>query len=106
MPSFLLQPPVENALRHGLLRERGGTIAVWANVRNGQVHITIDDDGRGSLGEPPEREGLGLTNTRARLEQLYGDEFSLDILARRDGFTLAMALPYRIGSSSSQEAAA
>ena len=106
VPSFLLQPPVENALRHGLLQETGGTVAVQANVRDGQVHITVDDDGRGSHGEPPEREGLGLTNTRARLEQLYGDEFSLDISARRDGFTLAMALPYRIAPGSSQEGAA
>ena len=106
VPSFLLQPLVENALRHGLLPETGGTVTVQANVRAGQVHITVDDDGRGSHGEPREREGLGLTNTGARLEQLYGDEFSLDISARRDGFTLAMALPYRIASSSSQEGAA
>lgn len=106
VPSFLLQPLVENALRHGLLPEKGGHVSVHAKVRSGEVHITVDDDGRGTDGEPPEREGLGLTNTRARLEQLYGGEFSLDISARRDGFTLAMALPYRIASSSSQEGAA
>ena len=95
VPSFLLQPLVENALRHGLLRETGGTVSVEANVRDGEVHITVDDDGRGSQGELPEREGLGLSNTRARLEQLYGAEFSLDILARTNGFALSMALPYR-----------
>lgn len=98
VPSFLLQPLVENALRHGLLRETGGTVAVQANVEDGEIHITVEDDGRGTDGELPAREGLGLSNTRARLEQSYGNEFSLDITARSDGFALAMALPYRVAS--------
>jgi len=98
VPSFLLQPLVENALRHGLLPETGGRVSVQATVRQDRVHIAVKDDGRGNGSELPAREGLGLSNTRARLEQMYGDEFSLDISARRDGFALAMALPYRITS--------
>lgn len=99
VPNFLLQPLVENALRHGLLPKAGGCVAVRAYVEEGEVQITIEDNGRGSRSEVPEREGLGLSNTRARLEQLYGEAFALDISAREDGFTLAMALPYRVETS-------
>jgi hypothetical protein len=98
VPSFLLQPLVENALRHGLLPETGGCVSVQATVRHDRVHIAVEDDGGGNGRELPAREGLGLSNTRARLEQMYGDGFSLDISAGRDGFALAIALPYRIAS--------
>ncbi|HEX8251533.1 MAG TPA: histidine kinase, partial [Thermoanaerobaculia bacterium] len=95
VPSFLLQPLVENALRHGLLPETGGRVSVRANVQRDEVHITVDDDGRASLGNGPAREGLGLSNTRARLAQMYGDAFSLGIAAREHGFAVATVLPYR-----------
>lgn len=98
VPSFLLQPLVENALRHGLLPETGGRVTVHAIVRDAMLHITVEDNGRTRDHDLPPREGLGLANTRARLEQLYGDGFSLDVSARRDGFALAMTLPYRIAS--------
>ena len=98
VPSFLLQPLVENALRHGLLPETGGCVSVRADVREDRVHITVRDDGRGTGSERPAREGLGLSNTRARLEQIYGEQFSLDIAPRNDGFALAMELPYRMAS--------
>jgi two-component sensor histidine kinase len=96
VPSFLLQPLVENALRHGLLPEKGGHVSVHAKVRNGEAHITVDDDGARQR-DAPAREGLGLSNTRARLAQMYGDAFSFDIAAGENGFAVAMALPYRSG---------
>jgi hypothetical protein len=95
VPSFLLQPLVENALRHGLLPETGGRVAIHADVRQREVHLTVDDDGRTSHSEVPAREGLGLSNTRARLEQMYGEACSFDIDARANGFAVAMVLPYR-----------
>jgi len=55
----------------------------------------VDDDGRASHREVPAREGLGLSNTRARLAHMYGDGFSLDIAAGENGFAVAMVLPYR-----------
>ena len=98
VPSFLLQPLVENALRHGLLPESGGRVSVQASVGDGMLHMIVEDNGRMRDHDLPLREGLGLANTRARLEQLCGDEFSLDISARPDGFALAMTLPYRMAS--------
>ena len=95
VPSFLLQPLVENALRHGLLPETGGRVSVHAIIRDAMLHILVEDNGRMRDHDLPPREGLGLANTRARLEQLYGDEFSLEVSARRDGFALAMTLPCR-----------
>jgi hypothetical protein len=95
VPSFLLQPLVENALRHGLLPETGGRVTVQANVRDGMVHIAVDDDGHATDSEVPGREGLGLSNTRARLAQMYGDRSALDVAAREHGFGVAVGLPYR-----------
>ncbi|HET7436838.1 MAG TPA: ATP-binding protein [Thermoanaerobaculia bacterium] len=92
MPSFLLQPLVENALRHGLLPETGGRVSVHAEIRSGEVHIAVDDNGRSRHHDVPAREGLGLSNTRARLAQLYGDGCSFDIVARENGFAVAMVL--------------
>ena len=95
VPSFLLQPLVENALRHGLLPEKGGQVSVHARVRSGEVHIRVDDDGGANHREVPAREGLGLSNTRARLAQMYGDGFSFDIAPRENGFAVTTVLPYR-----------
>ena len=95
VPSFLLQPLVENALRHGLLPEKGGQVSVHANVRGGEVHIRVDDDGGANQREVSAREGLGLSNTRARLAQMYGDGFSFDIAPRQNGFAVTTVLPYR-----------
>ena len=95
VPSFLLQPLVENALRHGLLPEKGGQVTVHANVRDGEVYIRVNDDGGANHREVPAREGLGLSNTRARLAQVYGDGFSFDVAPREDGFAVTTVLPYR-----------
>lgn len=100
VPSFLLQPLVENALRHGLEPESGGRVHVRATVDAGALRIDIDDNGRSDDSAHPPRQGLGLSNTRARLAQLYGDEFFLHTTARRDGFGVAVELPYRTGEVS------
>jgi two-component sensor histidine kinase len=94
VPSFLLQPLVENALRHGLLPETGGRVLVQARVRGGMLHILVEDNGGMRDQELPLREGLGLSNTRARLEQMYGDAFFLDLAPHPDGFRVTLRLPY------------
>ncbi len=79
VPDLLLQPLVENALRHGLEPKRGPVrLRVLARRRGGGLELRVEDDG---VGLPPggPREGLGLALTRERLAALYGDahEFSL-----------------------------
>ena len=71
VPNLVLQPLVENAFRHGLaLMQTVGRVAVRAERDNGDLVLTVHDNGRGPAKEM--REGVGLTNTRARLTQLYG----------------------------------
>ncbi len=72
LPSLLLQPIVENAIEHGIApRVEGGTIAISASVIDGRLHIEIRDDGVGLDSPTAEGHGVGLSNVRKRLAQLY-----------------------------------
>jgi two-component system, LytTR family, sensor kinase len=83
IPSMLLQPVVENSLRHGLAPKlEGGKIHLRTSNRDGRLHIEIQDNGVGISEEKmPDVyvEGIGLSNVRERLHVLYGDDFRLDI---------------------------
>jgi LytS/YehU family sensor histidine kinase len=88
VPTLILQPIVENAIRHGFSVTPGpGTIVIRAAIDRRRLHIDVMDDGPG----PPEpiRDGYGLRNTRSRLRALYGDNAALAIARRREGGTLA-----------------
>jgi two-component system, LytTR family, sensor kinase len=79
VPNLILQPLVENAVKHGVSkRARGGAIRITASARNGMLALSVSNDGP-SL--PPNWEsaggGIGLANVRARLRSLYGDDFAL-----------------------------
>ena len=96
IPMLLMQPLVENAIRHGLSKHsESGRIDVAVRLVAEQVELTIRDDGRGlSRGEP--QEGIGLRNTRARLEALFGDSFALDVTQHDGGGVLVLvSFPYR-----------
>lgn len=70
VPSLILQPLVENAIRHGLAPKRsGGQIVVGAHRDGAMLVLTVRDDGIG--GQQPMREGIGLGNLRRRLDVLY-----------------------------------
>jgi len=72
VPLFILQPLVENAIRHGIDRRAGaGRIDIRAHAAGELIEISVADDGAG-LSENGIREGIGLSNIRLRLEQLYG----------------------------------
>ena len=74
VPNLILQPIVENAMRHAIGNSHSGHVEITAAPRNGVVHIEVKDNGPGiqALETRPGR-GLGLANTRARLAGLYGD---------------------------------
>jgi signal transduction histidine kinase len=99
VPSLLLQPLVENAIRHGLShRTGGGTLRVAAEREGGELRITIADDGVGlPEAEAPDRTtGLGLTITQQRLERLYpGHRPRLEIHnGRNAGVVVEIAIPW------------
>jgi two-component system, LytTR family, sensor kinase len=95
VPSLLLQPLVENALRHGIARRAdAGLLQVMARREGQQLVLTVRDDGPGLPATPPE-SGVGLANTRARLAALYGDEASLEVAnAEGGGVIVTVRLPY------------
>ena len=81
VPQLILQPIVENAIRHGIGRSSSaGRIRISASKVNGTVELRVQDDGPGlSPSELSGHEGIGLGNTRARLQQLYGQHARLKI---------------------------
>lgn len=93
VPALLLQPLVENAARHGLAeRQSQGRILICAHSDGVNLHLSVSDNGKGMPGQPS--EGIGLSNTRARLQLLYGDAAGFAIEAVPDGGTLvSICLP-------------
>jgi sensor histidine kinase YesM len=83
IPSLLLQPLVENAVKHGIAQvERGGVLRIAARVFAGELLIELSDNGPGAEpvnGEIPNGRGVGLRNTRERLHELYGARHSFRI---------------------------
>ena len=83
VPSMLLQPIVENCLKHGLAPKiDGGKIQLRTTNRDGRLHIEIEDNGVGISEEKMPHvyvEGIGLSNVRERLRVLYGADFRLEI---------------------------
>lgn len=89
VPQFILQPLVENALRHGIGESlAGGTIEIGARLDGDDVVLTVEDDGPG-IPTAPQAEGVGLRNTRERIATLYGARASLELTPRPGGGTIA-----------------
>jgi two-component system LytT family sensor kinase len=98
VPSMLLQPIVENCLKHGLAPKiEGGRIQLRTTFREGRLHIEIEDNGVGISEEKmPDVyvEGIGLSNDRERLRVLYGTDFNLEIESRPgDGTVIRIDIP-------------
>jgi hypothetical protein len=81
VPNLLLQPLVENAVRHGIAPKiGGGRVEIVARAEGGELHLVVRDDGFGPPGNAAASvgKGVGLTNTRSRLEHLYGSHHRLE----------------------------
>ncbi|HEX7314452.1 MAG TPA: histidine kinase [Pyrinomonadaceae bacterium] len=90
VPNLILQPIVENALRHGIAQTRGpGRVEISAKREHNALRIRVRDNGPGlaAITRPDDglKEGLGLSNTRARLEQLYGAAHRFELENAPDG---------------------
>jgi two-component system, LytTR family, sensor kinase len=99
VPKLFLQPIVENALHHGIGSRPGpGHVAIRASRENGMLVILVRDDGPGLASGPDSAEGsgIGLSNTRARIEQLYGRDADLRLRnVAGGGVEVSMTIPYR-----------
>jgi two-component system, LytTR family, sensor kinase len=98
VPHFILQPLVENSIRHGIgARAGSGSIRVRARAAGGQLIVRIEDDGPGIEAGSLVQDGIGLGNTRARLLELYGTEHSLDVESPpQGGVSVTVAVPLRM----------
>jgi len=92
VPHLVLQPLVENAVRHGVgPRLAGGTVELRAERRGGTLALEVRDDG---VGAAAFAEGVGLANTRARLAHLYGAEHRFAVTTSAGtGFSVAIEIP-------------
>ncbi len=97
VPSLILQPLVENAIKHGITdEEKNAVIEIKAVKRNKKLHIFVGDNGPGfSENQTMEmQDGIGLSNTKARLEQLYGSEHEFNIgNSEKGGALIEIILP-------------
>ncbi len=98
VPNLILQPLVENAMRHAVDSSSGTSrIQIVAHLQNNQVLMEVRDDGKDlkKISGQNGTAGLGLKNTRARLSELYGEDFSFGLSRREDEWTIAqIVIPF------------
>jgi LytS/YehU family sensor histidine kinase len=101
LPNLILQPIVENAIRHGISpRTSPGRIEIEARRLNGTLQVLVTDNGPGLPSDSNTgsiiKAGVGLANTQARLKQLYGNQHRLDLSnAASGGLTVILEIPFQ-----------
>ncbi len=96
VPPMVLQPLVENAVRHGIApAEAGGTVTLRIGAPDGRLRVRVEDTGAGPPAEAAqERSGIGLATTNARLERLFGPEAALRTAPNEPrGFVAEFSIP-------------
>ncbi|WP_454831234.1 sensor histidine kinase [Pseudoxanthomonas wuyuanensis] len=104
LPSLLLQPLVENAIKYAVAREvAGGTLRIQARREDAQLVLKVIDDGPGCAalegGELPPGKGVGLRNTRERLNVLYGDAGGFAVHNLTRGIEVCLRLPFETAAT-------
>jgi two-component system, LytTR family, sensor kinase len=101
VPHLILQPLVENAFRHGIAKRVGpGRLRIESEKRNGNLKLRISDNGPGANGQAAS-SGIGLSNTRARLERLYGEHADLRVDDSASGFSVELEFPLMVAGNGS-----
>jgi len=105
VPHLVLQPLVENAIRHGIAPRRGsGKVTISVARTDGRARITVSDDGLGKAARPVAAEnskGIGLVNTEKRLKELYGDNYQFELRWPESGGCEAIIeVPFHSGNAS------
>lgn len=99
VPNMILQPLVENAIKHGISpKAGGGRIDIWAGRSNGHLVLSVSDDGVGvpSEGLRSLRDGVGLSNTRRRLKHLYGEAHRFELsVPDHQGLKVDLEIPFK-----------
>jgi len=96
VPDFLLQPVVENAVKHGIAKKaESGSITIAAQVLGSSLELSVSDDGRGMNVSSAKAGGDGLTNTKERLQALYGHAASVIIESSGSGTKVLLRIPFR-----------
>jgi two-component system, LytTR family, sensor kinase len=116
VPNLILQPLVENAVRHGIARRTDARcLTIRAARQNGSLVLEVEDDGPGlpggwTLARPNGTGGVGLTNVRSRLERIYGVDARLELLTPADsdgrlrqGVLARVTIPYRSATRSTRQ---
>lgn len=104
VPSLILQPMVENAIKHGIAKQaKGGTIRIAASRRDGTLTLSVSDDGPGLPATwEASRTGIGISNVRSRLQTLYGSAFDISIRNQNSGgVEVSVALPFVLAAPAS-----
>jgi len=98
IPNLILQPLVENAIKHGFSkRTDSGTIKVSSRRKNGDLEIVIEDDGKGvrDTAKLFENDGIGLKNVQKRLNQMYKENYTFELDSpNKRGFVAKIRLPF------------
>jgi LytS/YehU family sensor histidine kinase len=104
VPTLLLQPLVENALRHGILaRADGGSVAITVARQDGILRLRVEDDGLGLRRAASSSSGLGLSNTATRLSELYGHQASFTVgKGEAGGVAVDIGIPLRFAASATR----
>jgi len=105
VPHLLLQPIVDNAVKHGISKLRaGGEIRIAARVEDGELQLSVQDNGPGfGTGGTFPASGLGLRITRERLESLYGQDQNMELLSVPGGGTITrVCIPFQVQSGDSR----
>jgi hypothetical protein len=97
VPSLLLQPLVENAIQHGIaVSAAGGSLKIHARREGDSLLLQVSDSGPGLAAAPARNNpGIGLANTRQRLERLFGERHSLDLHSNH-GLTVSLRIPLKL----------